>query len=354
MASPPLHDVAIVAVAQSTSTADPRNEQEMLLPLIDEVTGLAGVATEDLGFVCSGSADYLVGAPFSFVAALDAVGPWPPLRESHVEMDGAWALFEAYLWLSGGEADTALVYSFGKTSTSDVPRTLALQLDPYNVAPLFPDSHGLAGLQARALLDAGLTTEDELAEIAARSSTAAADNLYAVRSGRIGASDVLDEPATYAPLRALQTPPVTDGAVAVLLATGDRARELTDTPAWIAGIDHRIDPPSLGARDLTDAPSARLAAQGAGVNGAPIDLAELHARYAHEEVVLRRAIGLSDDTVINPSGGPLGADPVMATGLIRLAEAARRVQRGEGDRAVAHASSGPCLQQNLVAVLEVR
>jgi acetyl-CoA acetyltransferase len=163
---------------------------------------------------------------------------------------------------------------------------------------------------------------------------------------------VLAETPTYAPLRPSQLPPVTDGGAAIVLAAGDRARDLTDNPVWIRGIDHRIEAHALGLRDLTDSPSTRDAAAGAGLNGADVDLAEVHARYAHEEVVLTRALGLNGNTRINPSGGALAADPFMATGLIRIGEAARRLQAGEGQRAVAHATSGPCLQQNLVTVLE--
>mgnify|MGYP006175317661 CR=1 FL=1 len=44
----------------------------------------------------------------------------------------------------------------------------------------------------------------------------------------------------------------------------------------------------------------------------------------------------------------------FAGGAIRIGEAAGRIQRGDANRAVAHATSGPCLQQNLVAVLEER
>jgi acetyl-CoA acetyltransferase len=55
---------------------------------------------------------------------------------------------------------------------------------------------------------------------------------------------------------------------------------------------------------------------------------------------------------LNPSGGPLAANPIMAAGLIRIGEAASRIRLGEAQRAVAHATSGPCLQQNLVCVLE--
>ena len=42
----------------------------------------------------------------------------------------------------------------------------------------------------------------------------------------------------------------------------------------------------------------------------------------------------------------------MAAGLVRIAEAARRISDGGADRALAHATSGPCLQQNLVCVME--
>ena len=56
--------------------------------------------------------------------------------------------------------------------------------------------------------------------------------------------------------------------------------------------------------------------------------------------------------MVNPSGGALAADTLMAAGLVRIAEAARRISSGGADRALAHATSGPCLQQNLVCVME--
>lgn len=347
-----MRDVAIVSFSQAAFPETRRNEPELLLPVLDDVVGRVGLDRSEIGFTCSGSSDYLAGAPFSFVAALDAVGAWPPIAESHVEMDGAWALYEAWLWLQSGDADTALVYAFGKTSPSDVARTLALQLEPYTVAPLFPDAHALAGLQARALLDAGHATEGELAEVAARAARDGMRNPHAVRSGDWSAEDVASHPMLSDPLRESQGPPVTDGCAAVVLAAGDRARALTDTPVWIRGIDHRVESHALGTRDLTDSTSTRTAARHAGLDGQPVDLVELHTRYAHEEVLLRRALGLADDTVMTPSGGALVSDPFMATGLARIGEAASRLQAGDGRRALAHAQGGPCLQQNLVTVLE--
>lgn len=345
-------EVCVVSYARYASAAeDERNEVEMLRPVLDEALAAATLTTSDIGFVVSGSSDYLAGQPFAFVAALDAVGPWPPLAESHVEMDGAFALFEAYLRLQHGDVDTALVYAFGKSSPGDLARVLALQTDPYTVAPLVPDAVSLAGLQTRALYDAGLITERDVAEVVARSLTDATGDPHAQRSGTWTADDVLGTPLTADPLRDLEHAAVADGCAVVVLATLDRARELVDHPVVIRGIDHRMDASHLGLRDLTDVPSARLAADGAGATG-PFDLAELHAPVAAQELLLRRALGLGGDTRINPSGGALASNPVMVAGLDRIGQAATRVAAGEGRRALAHATSGPLLQQNLVAVLE--
>ncbi|MCD7444639.1 thiolase domain-containing protein [Streptomyces lincolnensis] len=332
-------EIAVVAFAQTDHrrSMTELSEVEMLMPVLHQVLDRTGLKTADIDFTCSGSSDYLAGRAFSFTLALDGVGAWPPISESHVEMDGAWALYEAWVKLRTGDADTALVYSYGKSTPGPLRDVLTRQLDPYYVAPLWPDSVSLAALQAQALIDAGETDEPALAAVGARSRGADSEGQgdYVVR-----------------PLRRGDCPPVGDGAAAVILAAGERARELCARPAWIRGIDHRIEAHALGVRDLTDSPSARLAAEKAGVFERPVDTAELHAPFSSQEVVLRKALGLDDSVRVNPSGGALAANPVMAAGLVRLGEAAARIHRGESDRALAHATSGPCLQQNLVAVLE--
>ncbi|MFE9814376.1 thiolase domain-containing protein [Streptomyces sp. NBC_00236] len=344
-----MRDVAIVAFAQTDHLrrTDELSEVEMLMPVLHQVLDATGLRTSDIGFTCSGSSDYLAGRAFSFTMALDGVGAHPPISESHVEMDGAWALYEAWVKIQTGEADTALVYAYGKSSPGQVRDVLTRQLDPYYTAPLWPDSVALAALQAQALIDAGDTDETALAAVAARSRADASDNPHAQLSGPVPAGDYLVQP-----LRTGDCPPIGDGAAAVILAAGDTARALCARPAWIRGIDHRIEAHGLGVRELTESPSTRLAAERAGVFERPVDTAELHAPFSSQEVVLRKALGLGDEVRVNPSGGALAANPVMAAGLIRLGEAAARIHRGESDRALAHATSGPCLQQNLVAVLE--
>jgi acetyl-CoA acetyltransferase len=349
-----MREVAVVAFSQSRHArrVQGRNEVEMLMPVLHEVKASVGLDQRQIDFTCSGSTDYLAGSAFSFVQTLDGVGASPPISESHVEMDGAWALYEAWVKIQTGMADTALVYGYGKSSPGDLRVVLSRQLDPYYQAPLWPDAVALAALQARACLDAGVTTPAEMAAVAARSRRAAAANPYAQLQGSDDPEVLLKEPEIAAPLHRHDCPPITDGAAAIILAAGDRARDLVERPAWIRGIDHRIEAHALGVRDLTASPSTTLAGERAGVGEGPVDVAELHAPFTHQEVVLRRALGLGGEVDVNPSGGPLAANPMIAAGLIRIGEAAARISRGEAGRAVAHATSGPCLQQNLVCVLE--
>jgi acetyl-CoA acetyltransferase len=347
--------VAVVGFAQSPCVRHGEGTTsgvEMLVPIFGEVLAATGLAKDDIGFWCSGSSDYLAGRAFSFVQAVDAIGAYPPIMESHVEMDGAWALYEAWVKILTGEADVALAYGFGKSSAGQLRRVLALQLDPYLVAPLWPDSVAIAALQARLGLEAGLWSEKDMAEVAARSRAAAMSNPQAQLSGEVSAEELLDAPYVADPLRAHDCAPVGDGAAAVILASGERAGELCERPAWIAGFEHRIDSPSLGARDLTTAPSAAAAGQAAGAAG--VDAAELHAPFTHQEILLRAALGLGDGVRVNPSGGALAGNPMFAAGLARIGMAAREIFSGRAGRALGHATSGPALQQNLVCVMEAR
>jgi acetyl-CoA acetyltransferase len=338
-----MRDIAVVGFAQAPNvraTEATTNGVEMLVPVFQELLAATRLSKQDIGFWCSGSSDYLAGRAFSFVSAVDAIGAFPPINESHVEMDGAWALYEAWVKILTGEVDTALVYGFGKSSAGELRRVLALQLDPYTVAPLWPDSVSIAALQARLGLDAGMWTEHDMAVVAAR-------------SRNIGDPDsLLTKPYLADPLRAHDCAPITDGAAAIVLAAGDKAREITDNPAWITGIEHRIESGNLGARDLTGSPSTVAAAKAVGTDG--IEVAELHVPFSHQEILLRQALGLGEEVIVNPSGGALRGNPMFAAGLARIGEAASRILNGEAEKVLAHATSGPALQQNLVCVMERR
>ena len=349
-----MRDVAILSWAQTPYKRKEveRSEVQMVMSVCSQAVSESGIPKGEIGFTCSGSSDYIAGQAFAFVGAVDALGAWPPIMESHVEMDAAWALYEGWLKIQAGYAESALVFGFGRSSMGDLQDTLNLQLDPYTLAPLGIDPIGLAALQARALLENTDHTEREMAEIAVRSRRDALGNPEAQLKGEFEVEKLLAEPTLVSPLRRHDCPPVTDGAVAAVIASAELARKVCEKPVWIRGMDHRIEPHQPGFRDLTQSPSTRLAAEKAGVDPASLDVAELHAPFTHQELILCDAIGLGGHTRINPSGGALAANPMMAAGLARIAEAAEQIRSGHARRALAHATQGHCLQQNFICVLE--
>lgn len=347
-------NVAVVGFAHAPHvrrTDGTTNGVEMLIPCFAQLYEELGIKQTDIGFWCSGSSDYLAGRAFSFISAIDSIGAIPPINESHVEMDAAWALYEAYIKILTGEVDTALAYGFGKSSAGILRQILSRQTDPYTVAPLWPDSVSLAGLQARIGLDSGKWTHEQMAQVALESFAQSERNDSEKPAKSI--DELLARPFFNDPLRRHDIAPITDGAAAIVLAAGDRARELRDNPAWITGIEHRIETPVLGARDLTKSPSTAASAKTAtGGNTGSLDVAEIHAPFSHQHLILAEAIGIPENTKVNPSGGALSANPMFVAGLERIGYAAQHIWNGSAGRVLAHATSGPALQQNLVAVLE--
>ena len=308
----------------------------------------AKLERRDVGFTVSGSCDYLGGRPFSFVITLDAVGAWPPIGESHVEMDGALALYEA--WVACSTAT-----STSRSSTPSAARRWAIsrevlgaQLDPYYVAPLGVDATSLAALQARALLDAGRAPSatwprwPPAPQRGAQRVDASVDALLAA-------------PYLVAPLRAHDCRPPPTPSPRVVLAAGDRARGLLRRARRGSAASTTASSRTRSARAISRArppprsPPRRPACASAR-STSPSSTRPSPTRRSSSATPSAWAT----DVDVNPSGGALAARPVSSSpGLTahRRGGAAASTT-GERARAVAHATSGPCLQQNLVCVLE--
>jgi acetyl-CoA C-acetyltransferase len=160
----------------------------------------------------------------------------------------------------------------------------------------------------------------------------------------------------------------------MILASEDRARQLTDKPVWITGLGSSIDSFFLGDRDLSESVSLRQAAERAyrmaniPDASAAFDVCELSDPYAHQLPLWAWQLGLTDDpkrwiagdlSRFNPSGGSLSGTPQVVSGLARTAEAVLQLRNEAGDRqipsakrALAHGTTGPAGQQHCVVVLE--
>jgi acetyl-CoA acetyltransferase len=202
------------------------------------------------------------------------------------------------------------------------------------------------------MIEAGLITERQMAEVAVRTRKAGMDRAYNQVTGDFDVDALLAEDYVRSPLRRHDLPPITDGACALVIARADKARELVENPIYIRGFAHYSELHYPGFRDLLTSNSTMLAAKAAGIGDGPIEVAEIQSAFTHEESLLASALGLGRETLINPSGGPQSSNPIMATGLVRIAEAAGQIRDNGKHRTLGHSTSGPCLQQNLVCILE--
>jgi acetyl-CoA acetyltransferase len=342
----------IAGIAQTALTAgDPGvTAPELVFEVVERAVEDAGLSRDRIDLIVSGSSDMLDGRAFAFAIALEAMGAWPALLESHVEMDGAFAAYYAWLKILAGEAEAALVVSWSKASEASLHHVTNSALDPFVLAPLGLDHAVCAALQADAWIAKTGATLSDLDRVVEKNRARARDNAH------LRLPETPDGP-WIAPLFRRHTPTRADGACALVLASNEIARSGSKRPVWIAGSDHRTEPGAIGHRDLTALNSAALALerakQIAGWDDGALDLAELHTPYAHQEILLARTFELSPEVMLNPSGGAMIADPGLATGLVRLFECAHALRRaGPGRRGLAHASAGPALEANLVFLLE--
>ena len=163
-------DIAVVGWAPTPMVRHTElSETQLLLRVITDALEPLGLTRSDIDFTCLGSCDYITGQAFSFVGNLDAIGAWPPKRDSHVEMDGAWALYEAWLRLQEGDIDIAVVTGSGRSSTGNPALIYPMEMDPFYLAPIGADPVTFAALQARAVIAAGIADERSMAEVAIRS-----------------------------------------------------------------------------------------------------------------------------------------------------------------------------------------
>ena len=374
--------IGIIGYAQSHHQFDlQKTREDMVFEVVKEAFARAGILREELGTVVTASTDFLDGRTISNVFLSMAVGGFLK-DESKVEEDGTNALQYALMKLMTGVYDVALVEA----------HTIGWQFNPHQVAaytldPLVDRQIGVlndvaaGAIQAKLYMDkCGLTPED-LATVAAKNLSNAAANPFASRRlPDISEEEVLKSKPYYSPLTELMIAPVTDGCAVVILATEEKARKVCCSPVWIEGVGNCQDP-YLSNRDLTKLTSLKKAAasayQMAGITDpfTDLDLLEVTERCAHEELMIYEALGLAregkggellhngvtfadGELPVNASGGALGADPICATGLVRVVECCKQINN-EADthqvpgvkRALAHGQFGICAQKNTVVIL---
>ncbi len=285
---------------------------------------------------------------------------------------GQAALRYAWLAIAAGQLDCALVLGVEKMNLGR-ERMPEMQGSMSNV--LDREFDGVNGLTAppffawyaqRHMHEYG-TTREQLSLVAAKNKSHAAKTDFAQFRKPIDPADVEESPEIAPPLHLFDCSGITDGAAGVILMSEEKAREVTDTPAWIVGSGQS----SMAGNSINNLPSfsgwpqARKASQtsyeGAGIEDplAEIDVAEVHDCFSISEIIEYEELGFAErgeggqfvedgrshldgDVAVNPRGGLLGCGhPLGATGVSQALEVTNQFQGTvERDRLVEGAETG--------------
>lgn len=375
--------VAICAVAQTKFEPNKWRQrmQGLVWEVVKQVKEQTGLHFGDGGIeaTVSNSDDVFDARTISNNAITDVVGAHHQ-GEEKVAADGSQAVYYAAANILSGHHDIVLLASHSKESQGASRNMVThLAFDPFFTRPVGLDYLAAAALQAQAYCDRAGVTDAQLADVVVRSRAWAAKNPVALARDPLTRDEVIASPLVADPLRAAHCYPVSDGAIAMILASEERAREITDRPVWITGLGNCHDTFYLGERDLAGnfalERAARKAYAMAGVTdpAAEFDAVEICDQYAHMQPQWAEGLGLCpaggggawladggpDRMNVNRSGGMLSGNPLMLGGLARVAECVLQLRGEAGGRQVADARralaqgcTGPAGQLQTVVVLE--
>jgi len=199
-------------------------------------------------------------------------------------------------------------------------------------------------------------TEEHAAQVAVKARRNAANNPYAhLQMPDLTVDDVLASRMLAEPLHLLDMCPQSDGAAAIIIASGETARSRSPQAAWVHAAATRHDQPYLGDLDrrllsmraLRDAARAAYAQAGIDSPLRDFDVAEIYEPASYAELAWYEALGIcgegeagrfitegitamGGELPVNPSGGVLSTNPVGASGVIRVAEASAQLMGRAG------------------------
>lgn len=370
-----LNKVAVVASAQTQLRPAWNGAQhiDLISSVVTSVFKGSGLTLDDVDFVIDSGSDVLDGRSISNCGFLGALGAHHK-EEARVEEDGLWAALYGVNKIRSGASGIGLIVAYSKPSESNVDAFWSSQCEPFYQRPVGFGQRAATGIQAQRYLAAHGVSDRDLADLVARRWAAGADKGNVLIDALPDADAILGSGEAAAPLTELMLSRPVDGAVAILIANEDVARRSGGNPVFITGMGASMDTHSFADRSADGLSSARKAAQmaygKAGWSDAKADLAEISATSAVGELLVIEGLGLAENgkglaaasdgkVAINQSGGALPADPIMATGLIRLAEATKQLSRpalyggGAPTRAIVHGAGGVGMQNNCVFTLEV-
>jgi len=311
----------------------------------------ANLTMDDIDAVVVASGPAMFGAvnqPEKWL--VDALGARykPVVRVTSGGGTGLAGALQAVNQIKAGLARRVLVVAYDKLSEGALQASISTLYDPFWGREFAVGIMGFSAAYWRARMDLLGHTEEAAAMVAVKNRKNAMLNPKAHVKKEVTVEEVLASKPLCWPIKILDVPPISDGACAVILAAEGDAETITSTPAWIRGMAYYSEADNGPNRSMLQSEPLKTAAarvyRKAGVTNPrrQFDVAELQEPYTCFELSYYEGLGLcaegeaaaliasgatemTGDIPVNPSGGCMGANPIGATALIRLAEAAMQV-----------------------------
>lgn len=353
--------VAIVGVGmQKFEFRKKETQEEMIFEVARNALEDARLAKEDVDAVVFGSAvDAFPAIHNSDKPNVEASGGLlkPTMRICTSGSTAISAAILGYYHVASGFCDIAMVVGYEKMSEcSHAQFVFNTVYDEIWVRPIGLNVVIQCGMEARAYLRRYGITERQMAKVSVKNRGNALSNPYAQLPMKLTVEDVMASPYLAWPVKLLDTSPVTDGARAVIFASEDVARELTDDPVWIKGVGRGGDSYWFMGRSNYDLGrldyayfAAKQAYEMAGIRNPmkEIDYAEVYDPFTYKEMQHCEAMGLCpeggagrmiDDGIslkegalpVNASGGLQGEGNPIGAGMSRLCWCYLQIKRRAG------------------------
>lgn len=353
--------VAIVGVGQTVYRRrhSDKNTAELVREAAMEALIDAGISLDRIGLIIGGVApDALAGLADIDLSSI-ARPNIPYFRVNTGGATGSSALLAGLTWIAAGRADAVLVVAVERMGHATTAQNIFNSIfDPIYEKDISMSTISMVALRATMLMQNYGFTLDHWAALAARNSAASMKNDTLERPRFFTADQVKGSGVLAWPIHRLEACPTSEGACAMVLVAEELVGERN--AAWIHGARGLSDTYAIGDRFhrpegslvnlVTLERSARQAYKDAGITDPvkELDMVEIQAPFASSEVMAYMALGLCTQEnnvaftekaieeraglVIQPSGGPQAANPISATALIRIAEAAIQIRGTAGRR----------------------
>jgi len=355
---------AIVATGQ-TKHASRRLDvsmAEMAREAIDRCLGARGLAFDEIDAVVAGNMEMFEGIYLVdqfFIDALGALGK-PLFKLNTGGTVGASVAVACYHLVASGRYRTILGVGFEKQSDGSTQAAITTVGDPIWERAVMAGAIGNFATMASTYIHESGVTELQAAKVAVKARLNACRNPYAhLHLPDITVEQVLESEYLAHPIHRLDMCPSSDGACAIVMAAESEAERLAEHPAWVHAAATAHDQQYMGdsPKRLAVMRSLRAAAakgyRQAGISDPfhDFDVAEIYEPASYAELAMCENLGICEmggggrlidegltqmdgPLPVNPSGGVLSANPVGATALIRVAEAALQVMGEAGDHQV--------------------